>query len=107
MKNSDLIREYISGDKYQGKTGHLGYMGNALVNYSTVLCRLDRTNLRALVNPEKYSRSTGAIQSSLRALLTAAGYAIEEHPERFGGWHNAGYQGAANIDYNDIRRAAF
>lgn len=73
MTNKDLIKSYIKGNTYQAKTSHLGFCGTHLVNYSTVLCKIDRENLCAIFNNRKYSATTSRIQSTLYSELTAGG----------------------------------
>lgn len=63
MTNQDFIREYIKGEHRYGAYCHLGYADDKLINYSTVICRIDRENKTALVN----NRSTAVPLQRYRA----------------------------------------
>lgn len=103
MTNSDLIREYLKGTKNWNVSGHLFYIENELVNYSTVLCRINREKKRAVFNVTKYSRTTSKIQSKIHHLLSIENYEIMEveYAGYFYPW-NAGFQGAENWTRKEI-----
>ncbi len=105
MTNYDFIREYIKGEKRMGAYCHLGYADDKLINYSTIICRLDSANKKATVNVRKYSRPTSKIQSQLLSALSQANYEIERYEGDDAYWWNYGYQGAENVTMNDMRRA--
>ena len=104
MTNQDFIREYIKGEHRYGAYCHLGYADDKLINYSTVICRIDRENKTALVNNRKYSRTTSKIQSQLRSILTREGYTFTEYEGADASWWNYGSQGAENVTVEDMRR---
>lgn len=79
MKNIELIREFINATRSGNAVNHIAYYGDVLVNYSTILAKLDRAQLVAHFNTRKYSATTSRIQNQLRAELEAAGYNIEEY----------------------------
>ena len=104
MTNREFIREYIRGGKQYGANGHLGYAEDKLVNYSTVICIIDRENRKAKVNKTKYSVTTSKIQGELRFALHQEGYAIEEYEGEPASAWNYGYLGAWNVTVKDMKR---
>lgn len=106
MSNQDFIREYIKGERRFGAYCHLGYADDRLINYSTVICQINRADRTALVNIRKYSRTTSKIQSQLRSILDREGYFITEYEGDDAGYWNYGYQGAENVTMEDMRRMA-
>lgn len=104
MTNNDLIREYLKGTKNWNVSGHLFYIENELVNYSTVLCRINREKKRAIFNVTKYSRTTSKIQSEIKYLLSLENYEVIEvrYEGGFYPW-NAGYMGAENWTRKEIK----
>ena len=105
MNNADFIKEFIRGERTYGAYCHLGYSGDKLINYSTVLCIIDRKNKKAQVNVRKYSSTTSRIQSRLRTTLTQMGYSITEYEGEEAYIWNGGYQGVENVTIADMRRA--
>ena len=103
MTNRDFIREYIRGDKKVGAYCHLGYAEDKLINYSTVICIIDRENKRARVNKRKYSVTTSKIQSELRFQLRKEGFEIEEYEGEPASYWNYGYMGAWNVTVGDMK----
>lgn len=97
MKNNELIKIYINGNKEAGTVNHIGFIKNDFYNYSTLICTIDRENKTAQFNNRKYSHTTGKIQNNLKYELNQAGYIIEEYegPEAIP-W-NYGYQGAPTL----------
>lgn len=104
MTNKEFIKEFIRGEKRFGAYCHLGYADDRLINYSTEICRIDRTNRRAMVNVKKYSNTTSRIQSMLRSALQSAGYQITDYVGEDAYFWNYGYQGAENVTVEDMRR---
>lgn len=102
MTNNDFIREFIRSPKNAGACNHLGYHGNVLINYSTELCEINRTNKTAVVNVRKYSSTTSKIQSRLLYELEAAGYEIERVEGEPAYIWNYGYMGAPNLTVADV-----
>lgn len=64
MKNVDLIRKFRNGAT-SGKCGNLKIDGNNLINYSTVIAK--RISDGIILNSRKYSRTTSAIQNTIRS----------------------------------------
>lgn len=104
MTNNDFIREFITGSKTAGACNHLGYHGNVLINYSTQICEIDRSERTAVVNVRKYSATTSKIQSRLLYELEAAGFQIERVEGEPCYYWNYGYMGAPNLTVADVRR---
>lgn len=104
MTNYDFIREYIRGERRIGAYSHLGYADDKLINYSTVICIIDRENKKAQLNIRKYSRTTTKIQGQVESALRQAGYEIFKYEGDNAYWWNYGYQGAENVTTADMRR---
>lgn len=104
MTNKEFIRKYIRGEQRYGANGHLGFADDKLINYSTEICRIDRTNKTAEVNSRRYSSTTSRIQSELRYQLDIAGYTITEYEGEYATPWNCGYMGADNVTINRMRR---
>ena len=97
MTNDDFMEKWIEEDTHKGN-GHLLADGNTLLNYSTIICVIDRENKSAKLNTRKYSRTTGKIQSSLSYLLSKNGFNITEYEgEPCEPW-NCGYMGAPHYN---------
>lgn len=96
MTNREIINEFINNPREKGNAcNHLLYKGNGIINYSTLMCTVDRENKKALLNVTKYSRTTSKIQGMIRYELECAGFEIEEvHGEFPRNWWNYGYMGA-------------
>ena len=103
MTNGDLIAEFISGKRPYNAYCHLGYKGNSLWNYSTVLCVIDRENKTARFNCRKYSSTTNRIQSDLRRQLKYDGYTITDYVGDRASMWNAGYTGAETWKVSDFK----
>jgi len=103
MNNKDFIREFIKGTRQYNAYCHLGYKGNQLWNYSTVLCKIDRENKTAKFNCRKYSSTTSRIQSALCRELESAGFTIEKYEGDRATMWNWGYQGAPNYTVSDFK----
>ena len=103
MRQIDLIKIYVDGSKTHGAAGHCGFMGTTFVNYSTILCEIDRETMTACLNVRKYSPTTSKIQTYLRDALTAAGFRIFEVMGDYANMWNAGYMGAPNLKASDFR----
>ena len=104
MTNNDFIREFITGSKAVGACNHLGYNGNILINYSTAICEINRTEHTAVVNVRKYSATTSKIQSRLLYELEAAGFTVERVEGEPAHYWNYGYMGAPTLTVADVRR---
>lgn len=102
MNNTDFIKKYIKGDTKGGVYCHLGFKDNILINYSTVICTIDRKNKKAKVNSKKYSISTTKIQNTLIRILNQYGYNIEEYEGESANWWNFGYTGAERVTKEDL-----
>ena len=105
MKNNDFISLFIAGNKEKAKNGHLGFKGNYLVNYSTVICVIDRENKCALVNSRKYSRTTSKIMGQVRYQLSRAGYTLVDFIGYDSYLWNWGYYTGENTEYSDVDQA--
>ena len=105
MTNKDFIRGFIAGGKEYGACNHLGYTGETLWNYSTVICEVDRENKTARLNARKYSNTTGRIQSALRRELSESGYRVEEYIGQPANMWNYGYMGAEKWKAKDFKPA--
>ena len=103
MAKSDFIKEYIKGTKSIGAYGHLGYKGDKLFNYSTVICIIDRENKTAKFNCKRYSATTSRNQSILRGLLKSEGFEITDYVGESATMWNWGYMGADNVTVEDMR----
>ena len=101
MTNNNLLNEYINGGKEANAYCHLMYRGNILVNYSTVICEIDRGNKTAKLNAKKYSVTTTKIQNELRFLLKANDFTVEEYEGDSARWWNCGYMGAPTLTKQD------
>lgn len=105
MKNSDLIRLYVSGGAKERINGHLGFRDDYLVNYMTVICYIRRSEKVAVINSRKYSSTTNRIVGTLKSILHEAGYTIEYFEGTDATLWNCGYQGASNMNRDDIEIA--
>ena len=107
MTNKNLISSFIRGEKSKAKNGHLGYIDGYLVNYSTVICVIDREKRTALVNSHKYSTTTSKIMTEVRYQLHINGYEFEEFDGYTqSGWvWNYGFCGAFDVAYSDVLEA--
>ena len=105
MTNRDFITKYIKGEKEKAKHGHLGFKGNYLVNYSTVICVIDRENRTAFVNNRKYSMTTSKLMSEVRYQLRTMGFDLIGFEGTSAEAWNFGYCGASGTDYQDIEYA--
>lgn len=101
MTNYDAINEFVKHDAVIG-CNHIAVKNNKLYNYSTLLCELNRDEKSAKFNTRKYSRTTGKIQSMIRAALNRAGYSIQEYTGDNCRYWNYGYQGAATLTKKDV-----
>lgn len=104
MTNKEFIKAYIKGVKRSAVNGHCGFYKGYFINYSTVLCKVDRKTKTAEFNSRKYSNTTGRIQSILLAELTAAGYRVTKYSGSPARAWNYGYQGARNLKRDDLIR---
>ena len=102
MNNIDFIKKYIKGDKKNSVYCHLGFKDNILINYSTVICTIDRKNKKAKVNLKKYSRTTTKIQDILIYELNQHGYNIETYEGEKANWWNFGFVGASRVTKEDL-----
>lgn len=102
MTNKELIKVFISGNKKTAVANHLGFKDDRLINYSTVLCRIDRNEKQAMFNNRKYSPTTSKIQSMLRRELSYSGYEIIEYEGSGAYPWNYGYQGAPTLKIKDL-----
>lgn len=102
MTNQQLVNCFVDGSMEAAVTNHVGYRGNCLISYSTVICEIDRVNKTARVNVRKYSATTSRLQSRLLAALQSAGYAIEEYEGSAAYMWNAGYMGAPKLSLSDV-----
>lgn len=88
--------------KAKAKHGHLGFKGDYLVNYSTVICVIDRENRTALVNNRKYSMTTSKLMGEVRYQLSTRGFDLIGFEGTEATAWNYGYCGAEGTDYSDI-----
>lgn len=105
MTNNEFIIRFVSGrcGSNTEAHGHLGIVnGNTLVNYSTVLCVIDRDNKKAKFNIKKYSRTTGKIQTMIRYQLSCYGFEVEEYEGPDAYIWNCVYCGAFNLRKKDL-----
>ena len=102
MKNIDVIKEFVAGNKTHNAVNHIGFTNNKIWNYSTVLAEVNREEKTANLNVRKYSATTSRIQGMLRAELTRAGYMINEIVGETCNYWNYGYQGAPNWKKSDF-----
>lgn len=102
MTNYDLISLFVDGSREHGACNHLGFKGNELFSYSTVICVIDRDNKTAKVNTKKYSRTTSKQVSILRSVLSRKGFAIIEYEGDPAILWNWGYMGAPNWKVSDF-----
>lgn len=103
MRQVDLIREYIRGEKRYGAAGHCGYTDQVFYNYGTELCSLDRESGVARLNAAKYSVTTSKIQNYLRQILREEDWWIEEYDGPDACMWNYGYMGAEPLKARDFR----
>lgn len=104
MRNDELITEFIKGKKKYNAVNHLMYAKDELVNYSTTICKIDRTAKIALINSRKYSVTTSRIQSELRYQLRMNDFTIKEVDGEPAYFWNYGYQGAPTLTHKDAER---
>lgn len=103
MTNHELIIDFINGARRYDGANHLGYQDNTLINYSTVLCTIDRKNKVASVNTRKYSRTTSKIQSMLLRELDNNGFRVDKYDGGGCYYWNFGYQGAPTVKRSDFK----
>lgn len=66
MKNIDIVRRFFNGYT-RGRAANLYIDNDKLINYNT--CLAQRIAGGYIVNIDKYSRSTSAIQSKIRCYM--------------------------------------
>lgn len=104
MTNNEMISAYVNGTMNAGATNHIGFKNGTFINYSTIICEIDRENMLAHFNKRKYSTTTSKIQSRLLSELTAAGFEISEYDGEPCYYWNYGYQGAENVKMSDVHK---
>ena len=97
MANNDFMEKWIQKDTHKGN-GHLLANGDTLLNYSTIICMIDRESKIAKLNTRKYSRTTSKIQSYLSYLLSKNGFTITEYKGEPCDYWNYGYMGAPHYN---------
>lgn len=99
MKNNEFVELFAGGFRGIKVNGHCGIVGNKFYNYSTCLCEV--VGDTAYINAEKYSHSTGKIQTLLR--MNFDKYQEISPPKSWrGGLWNCGQMGAPNLTIDTL-----
>ena len=94
MTNYDFLEQYVKEHNGKHVNRQNYYIDGELTTYSTTICKI--IGEIAYLNTRKYSTTTSKLQSTLKGLLTAHGYKVEEYNGDYAYMWNGGWQSSDN-----------